>query len=157
MKQLRWFAFIVILCSGCTTTYSPSKDNPASLRIHGERRGAFDWDALSLLTIDQKPVSMTWSASSPRKIDAGQHRLVLHYEGNRQLFGYHLSAPPIVVIANFELGKKYDLKGEFKDTEVTVFVVDAGSGSLVSERVSAPVGYYSPVSPTPIVVPVQTR
>ena len=48
-------------------------------------------------------------------------------------------------------------KGEFKDTEVTVFAVDVDSGELASEKVSAPVEYVSLRSSTPVFVPVPVK
>ncbi|MGN6553803.1 MAG: hypothetical protein ACTHLW_08785 [Verrucomicrobiota bacterium] len=157
VKHLSWTACIVALCSGCTTTYKPTTDNPASLVIHGRRRGAFDWDTLNLVSIDQMTPRRPWSGSSPRKLDAGRHRLVLQYEGNRELFGLHMTAPSLVVVGDFEGGKRYDLNGEFADTEVTVFVVDTASGKLVSEKVSAPVVYYDPNFTAPIIVPTVVK
>jgi hypothetical protein len=161
MKRLMWMAAAAVLLGGCRSgwDYHPTTKNPAVLRTSFQRRSAFNWNSLVLVTIDHKSLPIAWSTHSPRRVDAGRHRLVIHYEGNRKFFGdlNHLSAAPIVIFADFEPGKEYKVVGEFDDTQVKVSVVESPTGKLVSDQVAAPVQYYSAASGPPMILPVPIR
>jgi hypothetical protein len=144
-----------IICSialiaivGCAEVYKPTSNNPALLRMPAS--GSFGvGDQISLAAIDGVSVDAPTAQGDYWRIDPGMRQLKITYEASNRIVGPRVAAPPLILNAKLEQGRKYEVILESSTIGVKAFVRQEANKHVVSNiaetaLVTTPATYPSP-------------
>lgn len=152
--------FCSILLCGCTTTngYKDPDGTSASLAtLHGtmNMENLVNFTAFSVQAIDEKNIPFTRRGTAYSfKVSPGTHKILVDGGFNT---GWGSDCPceaRLVVIADFQAGRSYRLKGRVKDNRMLAWVEDESTGQRVSQIAEEPYVRSPRDTYYPIIVPV---
>lgn len=132
---------ITLLFTGCATTESVPTALAASATVKGYsiRTGLADWESYSLVKVDDLSVKHSyWTspADTDVVVSPGPHQFKIHAYFNRSLFDGGPFDTYLLLAANIDAGKRYELHGEVVGDTVYVWLQDEAM-IHTSEKVSA--------------------